>query len=167
MKWIYRIFTLGILAAALIGPFFINKPDGEPIMSFPTTESLNPAKFLSSDKPTATGSPSFSSSSATVYKWQDAQGQWHYGDQPPSDNPSVSTLQVDTNTNIIQSLKMGPDEPDQLEAVPEQANQKLPERLTNGELSFDNALNAINDAKMVREMMESRNDQLKAINGEN
>jgi hypothetical protein len=165
MKWIYRFFTLGILAAALIGPFFINKPDGEPIMSFPTTDNLNPAKFLSSDKPATSGS-SFSPSSTTIYKWQDAQGQWHYGDAPPDNNPSVSTLQVDTNTNIIQSLKIEPDEPEQLEGVPAPAKQTLPERLTDGELSFDNALNAINDAKMVRDMMESRNDQLKALSGE-
>ena len=167
MKWFYRFFTMGILAAAIIGPFFIKKPDGEPIMSFPTTEDLNPTNLLSSDKSSTSGGNAFNPTSTSIFKWQDEQGQWHYGDAPPENNPSVSSLQVDTNTNIIQSLKMGPDEPDQLEAVPEQANQKLPERLTNGELSFDNALNAINDAKMVREMMESRNDQLKAINGEN
>lgn len=165
MKWIYRIFTLGILAAALIGPFFINKPDGEPIMSFPTTDNFNPAKLLSSDK----GAPAISTnsgSSATVYKWKDAQGQWHYGDQPPSDNPTVSTLQVDTNTNIIQSLKIEPEAPEEPEVPASKPKQKLPERLTDGELSFDNALNSLNDAKLVRDMMESRNDQLRAITGE-
>lgn len=166
MKWIYRIFTLGILAAALIGPFFINKPDGEPIMSFPTTDNFNPAKLLSSDKPAASGTSSFSPSSATVYKWKDAQGQWHYGDQPPSDNPTVSTLQVDTNTNIIQSLKIEPEAPEEPELTASKPKQKLPERLTDGELSFENALNSLNDAKMVRDMMESRNDQLKALASE-
>ena len=165
MKWIYRIFTLGILAAALIGPFFINKPDGEPIMNFPTTDNFNPAKLLSSDKPEATGTASFSPSSATVYKWKDAQGQWNYGDQPPSDNPTVSTLQVDTNTNIIQSLKIEPEVPEE-EITSVKAKQKLPERLSDGELSFENAVNALDDAKLVRDMMESRNDQLKAIVGD-
>lgn len=166
MKWIYRFFTLGILAAALIGPFFINKPDGEPIMSFPTTENLNPTTLFSGDKPASSAQTSFSPTSTTIFKWQDAQGQWHYGDDPPENNPSVSTLQVDTNTNIIQSLKIELEQPEILEGVPAQANQKLPERLTDGELSFDNALNAINDAKLVRDMMESRNDQLKAISGD-
>ncbi len=167
MKWIYRFFTFAILAAALIGPFFINKPDGEPIMSFPTTDSLNPAKLLSGDDKTTPSSNTTSfGSGTTVYKWQDAQGQWHYGDQPPENNPSVSTLQVDSNTNIIQSLKVEPEIEEEPEVVAVSPKQKLPERLTDGELTFENAMNAMQDAKLVREMMESRNEQLKAIAGD-
>jgi hypothetical protein len=54
------------------------------------------------------------------------------------------------------------------EGIPQEVNQqqKLPDRLTSGELSMENAVNSINDALLVRDMMESRNEQLKAITGE-
>lgn len=163
MKWYYRFFVVAILAAALIGPYFIKKPDGKPIMDMPTASDFIPDRLLpGSSSPNNDNTPT--SSSQTYYKWQDDQGQWNYGDQPPSSPGKVSTLQVDSNTNIIQSLKIEPE----IEEQPQEANQqkKLPERLTNGELSFDNAVNALNDATMVRDMMESRNEQLKAIVGD-
>jgi|TARA_R110001599_G_C12015699_1_gene638483 hypothetical protein len=165
MKWYYRFFVVAILAAALIGPYFIKKPDGSPIMDMPTASDFIPDNLLpggsSTDSSTNNTPPS---SSQTYYKWQDDQGQWHYGDQPPTSPSKVSTLQVDPNTNIIQSLKIEPE----IKEQPQQANQqeKLPDRLTDGELSFDNAVNALNDATLVRDMMESRNDQLKAIVGD-
>lgn len=163
MKWYYRFFVVALLAAALIGPYFIKKPDGKPIMEMPTAKDFIPEKLFSGDSNSNTGSSSISGS-PSYYKWQDEQGQWHYGDQPPMDSSKVSTLQVDTNTNIIQSLKI---EPEIKEDEP-QANQpkKLPDRLTSGELSLENAVNSINDAILVRDMMESRNDQLKAITGD-
>ncbi len=164
MKWYYRFFTVAILAAAIIGPFFLKKPDGKPVMEMPTAQDFIPDKLFPGGSDS--GNNSVSSSGQTYYKWQDEHGQWHYGDQPPTTASKVSTLQVDTNTNIIQSLKIEPEE----KAVeePQQASQpqKLPDRLTSGELSVDNAVNALNDAILVRDMMESRNKQLKAITGE-
>ena len=75
-------------------------------------------------------------------------------------------MQVDTNTNIIQSLKIEPKVEEQ--QVQQEANppKQLPDRLTSGELSMENAVNSINDALLVRDMMESRNKQLKAISSE-
>ena len=163
MKWYYRFFTVAILAAALIGPFFLEKPDGQPIMEMPTASDFIPDKLMS-DSGSSEGISSSSSSNQTFYKWQDEHGQWHYGDQAPTSSNKVSTLQVDTNTNIIQSLKIEPEETE--ESVQTTQQKKLPERLTSGELSFENASNALNDAKLVRDMMESRNSQLKAITGE-
>lgn len=164
MKWYYRFFVVAILAAALIGPFFIKTPDGKPVMEMPTAKDFIPEKLFSSESDSNISSP-LPSGKQSYYKWQDELGQWHYGDQPPSDSSKVSTLQVDTNTNIIQSLKI---EPEMTEDVPPEANQqqKLPDRLSNGELSMENALNSINDALLVRDMMESRNEQLKAITGD-
>ena len=163
MKWYYRFFTVAILAAALIGPFFLEKPDGEPIMETPTAADFIPDKLMPEGANSSVSNiPSLSNQ--TFYKWQDEQGQWHYGDQPPVNSNKVSTLQVDTNTNIIQSLKIEPEKTE--ETIEPTQQKKLPDRLTDGELSFENATNALKDAKLVRDMMESRNDQLKAITGE-
>lgn len=163
MKWYYRFFTVAILAAALIGPFFLEKPDGKPIMEMPTAADFIPDKLMPAGDSGSIGSIS-SPANQTFYKWQDEQGQWHYGDQPPTGSTKVSTLQVDTNTNIIQSLKIEPEKTE--ETIEPTQQKKLPERLTDGELSFENATNALKDAKLVRDMMESRNEQLKAITGE-
>lgn len=160
MKWFYRIFTFALLGAALIVPYFMKQPDGKPVMELPTAKDFIPEKLIPGDAQ----APITSSNQQTVYKWQDAQGQWHYGDQPPSDSSKVSTLQVDTNTNIIQSLKIEPEVKDEPQTI--QAQQQLPERLSGGDLSLDNAVNALNDAKLVRDLMESRNDALKNIVGE-
>lgn len=163
MKWYYRFLVVAILAGALIGPYFIKKPDGNPIMKMPAVSDFIPDKLLPDGSSPSINNTS-SSSGKSYYKWQDDQGQWHYGDQPPTTPSKVSTLQVDTNTNIIQSLKIEPEAEEQAEQVNQQ--NKLPDRLTSGELSFENAVNALNDATLVRDMMESRNEQLKAIVGE-
>ncbi len=163
MKWYYRFFTVAILAAALIGPYFIKKPDGNPIMELPTAKDFIPDQLISDEKGSGLSIPS-SSSNQTFYKWQDEHGQWHYGDQPPTSSSKVSTLQVDTNTNIIQSLKVEPESKEEISQTSQQ--KKLPDRLSQGDLSMDNAVNALNDAILVRDMMESRNEQLKAITGD-
>lgn len=164
MKWFYRFFTVALLGAALIGPFLLKKPDGKPIVDMPSANDFIPDKFLPGSSSSISAPSALSSPNQTFYKWQDKQGQWHYGDQPPVESATVSTLQVDTNTNIIQSLKVEPE----ITEVSQQTSQqeKLPDRLSNGELSFENASNAMNDAMLVRDMMESRNQQLKAITGE-
>ena len=163
MKWYYRFIVVAILAAAIVGPYFIKKPDGKPIMELPTASDFMPDKLLTNTASSGDNNTA-SSYGQTYYKWQDDQGQWHYGDQPPTSSGKVSTLQVNPNTNIIQSLKIEPE----IEEQPQQANQQqtLPSRLSNGEISFDNAVNVLNDATLVRDMMESRNEQLKALVGE-
>ena len=42
----------------------------------------------------------------------------------------------------------------------------MSESLSDGKLTIDDAMNVMNDAKAVRDMMESRNEALKAITGE-
>jgi len=171
MKWIYRFFTILMLSAALIGPFFLDNQDGEAMLSMPDISDLNPSKLISSasiGSSEEAGQPNdpLISSSRTVFKWKDEHGVWHYGDQAPEQNATVSTLNVDTNTNIIQSLKIEPEVeiPPDTEAVTG-AITPMP---TKGEdfLTMDRAMNIMNDAKAVQGMMNSRNAQLKAITGE-
>jgi len=168
MKWIYRLFTFGMLATVLIVPFFLDTKNGTPMLKTPTMDDFIPDKLIPDSlipgKQTAPESAQSTPSGQTFFKWQDQQGNWHYGDQPPP-GVNVSTLQVDTNTNIIQSIKIEPEE-EEVSSVSQASQKKLPERLTSGELTLDNALNIMDDAKSVRDMMESRNDQLKAITGE-
>ena len=60
MKWYYRFFVVAILAAALIGPYFIKKPDGKPVMEMPTAKDFIPDALFSRNSDSNTSSPSAS-----------------------------------------------------------------------------------------------------------
>src|SRR3989338_4004900 len=96
MKWIYRFFTIAMLMGALAVPFFINNKDDKPMLSMPTASDLMPGNTEAM----------LPGNNRTVYKWKDADGVWHYGDQPPaSGTTKVETMSIATYANIIQSLK--------------------------------------------------------------
>lgn len=161
MKWIYRFLTIASLVAALAIPFFINNKDDKPMLSLPTASDLMPGK-------TETMLPgnNFSGNSRTVYKWKDAEGVWHYGDQPPvSSTTKVETMSIATDTNIIQSIK--PPAPE-VPAEPALAKTQTPAMTDANEdmLSFEHFKNVMNDAKGAAQMMEQRNAHLKEITGD-
>lgn len=156
MKWIARLFTVSILLTALAVPFFIDNKDGEPMLSLPNSDSLKPEGFSSGTK-------------TTVYKWQDAQGNWHYGDAPPEQQQGVATLEINSNTNLIQGLK--PPKASSTASSPSSATSPAPAaaKMTDSNkdiLSFERATNVMKDAKLAAKAMEQRNEQLKAIVGE-
>lgn len=158
MKWIYRIFTLAILAAALAIPFFMKNKQGEPMMSLPEIKDLTPSSLVSN-------TPNMSSD-RTVYKWKDANGVWHYGDQPP-EGSQFSTLVVNDKTNIVQSTPVPEKTPMPTTTIPNTDNKKgySPPKNNEDTLTLDRALNIVDDAHAVREMMEQRNQQLDALAG--
>lgn len=50
------------------------------------------------------GTESTPTTRQTFYKWQDASGQWHFGEQAPEGVQAI-VVNVDTAANIIQSVK--------------------------------------------------------------
>ncbi len=154
MKWIYRLFTFAILGLALAFPFFMENKDGKPMLSLPSRDDLLPDA-------SATLPP------ATIYKWRDANQQWHYGDNPPADARELTPMQIDTNTNIVQSLKLPQAAPEAtLAPVKDAPNAYQPPASNEDLLTVENALNLMNDARAVRDQMEARNSQLNQIVGE-
>ncbi|UZE96426.1 DUF4124 domain-containing protein [Alkalimarinus alittae] len=158
MKWIYRIVTAIILIGAITIPFMMKNKQGEPMMSLPNIDDLSPSEIISNV-------PSLPSD-RTVYKWKDATGVWHYGDQPP-EGVKFSTLVVNDQTNIIQSTPI-------LEVtapLPKTATDSdrgntptyTPPQSNEDTLTLDRALNIVDDAHAVRDMMEQRNKQLEAL----
>jgi len=159
MKWIYRLLTLTLLGAAIAFPFFMKNQNGKPMFSMPEPKDLIPSAFTSDQTPTSLPS----TSSQKFYKWQDKQGTWHYGDTPPKNDPNFSTIEVDSNTNVIKSFPMPSkeDQPATLNA-PKMTNQTdIP---ASNILSLDRAMNVLNDAQKVQGLMDNRNAQLDAMN---
>ncbi|KZZ75133.1 hypothetical protein A3766_09355 [Oleiphilus sp. HI0132] len=169
MKMISRFITISILAAAIILPFFFKMDNGKPTLAMPTSADLIPDKILpdslTGNESSSSTASSSSSNKVSFYKWQDATGMWHYGDRPPAGAQNVSTMNVNTNVNIIQSLKLDSEEGETSSGKTSQP--KMSDTLADGQLTVDDAFNAMSDAKAVRDMMESRNETLKAITGEN
>lgn len=73
------IICIIVLLAALVGPFFI-KVGGKPIM---TLDDLVPDAV-----PAALSTPT------EVYRWQDANGRWHFSEAAPADG-TAERLTVD------------------------------------------------------------------------
>jgi hypothetical protein len=161
MKWIYRLLTVTMLGGAMIVPFFMKNNAGKPMFSMPEAKDFIPSS-LTPDK-AAQAIPSLPSNSQTFYKWQDESGTWHYGDTPPTNGPTFSTINVDSNTNIIQSVSVA------LKPAPtDSVNTKTPNTTNTSDtplsnvLSLDRAINVLNDAQNVQGLIDNHSAQLEA-----
>jgi hypothetical protein len=93
----------------------------------------------------------------TFYKWQDANGQWHFSDDVP-ENVQVHAVDVDTAANILEPVsvpKKEPKPPKQAAQVPELSNFPI--------VTPDRAKEAFDQAEAVRAQMESRNEMLNKL----
>ncbi|MDX5299880.1 MAG: DUF4124 domain-containing protein [Gammaproteobacteria bacterium] len=146
LKWILRLAIPAALVAALAAPFFLNAPNGKPVMKLPAFEDLVPIP----------GTPS-PGDLQLVYKWRDAQGQVHYSDQPPADTP-WETLTVDPGTNVIPAVKprepepvasVNPALPAQTPAAPDTSPAMIPGLTAN-------PVEVLEKARQAREALENR-----------
>ena len=108
-KVIRALLLLLVFAAAF--PFVYPMKDGKPLL---TLDKLKlPAM---PDIPVAEVSlPSMQEGAAaapvTVYKWQDAEGSWHFSNEPPPAGVAYQTTELDPNANLIQGVKAAPSAP--------------------------------------------------------
>lgn len=94
---------------------------------------------------------SSNSTRQTVLKWQDAQGNWHFGDEAP-EGINVQTVTVDTAANILAPVK-GPES--KAPASPDMPDLGILPIATPAK-----AMEAFDQAKQVKAMMEQRNEAL-------
>ncbi len=106
-----------------------------------------------------------------VYKWKDKDGVWQYSDAPPPEGVEVATLSVSNKANIIQSTKIPKDETEagsgQSPQISADAQKTLEDAAEEDVLSLERALNIMEEAKAVRELMNARNQHLNEIAGGN
>lgn len=168
MKWLFRLPIIVMLMAALAMPFFLKEKNGRPAFEAPDIGSMakfSPTELFSNDPKEI----SSVSEPTHVYKWQDENGQWHYGDKPPinSQSSSLQTVELDPNTNVIQSLKI-PEQESKEDLGNDRAKELVDEMTAPEEdmLSFERLQNVMKDAQLAADAMESRNDVLKKIAGD-
>lgn len=95
MRPMLIICALAVLGA-LIAPFFLTV-GGKPIMTV--------------DDVVDDATPDVLQSPTEIYRWQDANGTWHFGEQPPSDGVAESVSVEDKITRMDSSWHVNPLEP--------------------------------------------------------
>ncbi|TAA48072.1 DUF4124 domain-containing protein [Corallincola spongiicola] len=161
----YLTLLVLLIVCACAGPFFIKGPDGKPLLTtatiFPQDQStvwrywknriLLSFKMLSRQAQEKLG---VEADAPNVYRWQDEQGNWHYGDAEAGNKAGAQTEQVKLKPAKIVGLDGPLQEEDKPTEAPAAADgvslSEYTERLGNIKL----------DAEEAKRLMEQRNAAL-------
>jgi hypothetical protein len=152
---------LSLLVLAVVLPFTPFMPGGKPLLKM---DGLKWPPLAAPDlaRPNPATDPG-SANNQTFYKWRDAKGTVHYGDQPPgTPTGQVETIEVNPDTNLILGLKVPPPPPEQKPA-PEGAATSLPSAYSP--YSPGQIERLFEEAHKVKAQSEERNRQLEELVG--
>jgi hypothetical protein len=149
---------LVLIAIAFAGPMLMKKADGTPFME-------SPLDYFSSDSKGTSSGQSSTNSSQSFYKWQDENGTWHYSDQPQA-GQNIETVTVNTNTNLIQGLRIDKEEekePGKVKGEAKEETSSIPLPMT---VPFEKVSEMLDDANNLQQVMDDRSSKIdKAIHG--
>lgn len=135
-------FMVVVLVAAMMSPYLMSRYLG-------LTDGDNRVQDVISTEDTR----------QTYYKWQDDNGQWHFGDEPP-EGVTLHSVSVDTAANILQpvaSAKKPKASEEKKDPVPEKT---LPLPMT---VDPETVKDMMEKAENVQNLMNERNEQLQQI----
>lgn len=135
MKLTAIIFMMSVLGVAFATPYVMKR-----IQSGDSGVSLSPY----------TPPVSSAQTRQTFYKWQDANGQWHFGNEAPEGVEAIP-VNIDTAANILAPVATQEEKPTDAQLIsPEPAIPDSPVVMPS------QALELIDQAKQVKSMLESR-----------
>lgn len=136
-----------LLGIAFTGPMLMKKPDGTAFLESPLDLFSMGSKNNGNDSASINGSQSF-------YKWQGEDGTWHYSDQP-QEGKNIETVTVNTNTNLIQGLRVEKKEVQvpQKNAEEKQNVASIPVPMT---VPFEKVSKMLEDANNLQQVMDDR-----------
>ncbi len=103
---LFIIFAVGALGfLAYVGKQMGIKTPSMPSLNMPNIQMPNAMNSLLRKE--AKEGEEQSSTNVTAYKWQDAEGQWHYGNQAPA-GAKASAIMLNTDQNVIAAHKIKP-----------------------------------------------------------
>lgn len=142
------LFIMAVLVAiAFAGPMLMKKPDGTPFMEGPWNSSSD------------TGHSSSVNASQSFYKWQDENGTWHYSDQPQV-GKNIETVTVNTNANLIQSLKIEKKEEKELAPEVKKDQPDTPSIPLPMTVPLEKISKMLDDANNMQQLMDDRKTQI-------
>jgi len=138
MKFSLIFFMLSALAVAIATPYVMKMASGqktglEDVFSVKVPEQTR----------------------KTFYKWQDASGQWHFGDEVPEGVATVA-VEVDTAANIMKPFDIP--EPEEKEVKPKAVES--PELSAIPIITPERATEAFEKTDQVKALLENRDKQL-------
>lgn len=89
------------------------------------------------------------------YKWQDEQGRWHMGDEPP-EGVKLHPIEVDTAANILQPV-VAPNRKTPEAVKSPESSVTLPSPLT---IRPEQVKTLLQDAQNVQQLMNERTQQI-------
>lgn len=98
---------------------------------------------------------STSKTQQVFYKWQDDQGRWHMGDEPP-EGVVLHAINVDTAANILQPVVVPNRKTPEAAKSPE-SSVTLPSPLT---IRPEQVKTLLQDAQNVQQLMNERTQQI-------
>ncbi len=142
---------IAVVILACIGPFFIQGPDGEPLI---TIEDLKPDFSLPSVTAKLDDRDDSGSKPVKVYKWQDEEGNWHFSNQPV-DAEGAETIELDGIINTMPAFK-APEKKKTTVAAASQPNTTLVPTISQG-------LETLNQAKQLQSTIDQRKADMDRI----
>jgi len=98
------------------------------------------------------------------YKWYDGEGNIQFTTEPPADGIEYTLKGYDPNANVIQSVKLPPEEPTTDGSTTTQVKPRNPEDGVNP-YSGDHVKKMIEDTKNIEKLLSQRyQDQESALN---
>lgn len=104
MKLFVKVLCFGVVLA-LAGPFLMRGPDGQPLYT-----PAQAWRSLTNSLPSIAVPDVVPSQPVAVYRWQDAEGQWHFSGQPPAEGTPYTVLEIDPKTNTVGTAPEPPPE---------------------------------------------------------
>ena len=134
MKFTVILFLLSILAVAIGTPYIMKKVNSDS------------SSGLSAYTPPA----STEQTRQTFYKWQDANGQWHFGNEAP-EGVTSKEVNIDTAANILAPVATKKEDTSDNELITPEPRVPDSPIVMPGQ-----ALELIDQAKQVKSILESR-----------
>ena len=126
MKLYIKLLLAAVVLLAVVVPLFLTGPGGKPVMNvadwFPDADGVigmvrqgaDAGKALVSDsvdslpgkeddsaEEVARAPARLASESGKMYKWQDAQGRWHFSSEKPTETTAVSLESLPDVENVM------------------------------------------------------------------
>lgn len=155
-KFIFKIIVF-ILLSFGISNYLLYLTTGQSLLSklrkpnLPNISvGLDTLKGLQDNLPSITSQPkdSIREGVEIAYKWTDAQGVVHYSAEPPAEVQATEIIELDPNTNIVQSYKGNKE----ASALPETETAQP----ASTALAPTSGQNVLNDAKEVERLLNER-----------
>lgn len=150
-----------LIIVLVAGAFFLapdNPDDGSPALLQGLSQIRSMTERLGDEE----------SHTTTVYKWQDADGEWHFSNTPPPQGVASQIQTYRADTNVIQAPSQQQQKPIDATPPPSSAPSTEPDPGIPGLPSPAKAKKLLDDARAVQDLNDNRIDVLnRQIDGSN